>query len=59
MNTTIEKELPIEPAETGKTFYIVVNYYDGVIPYASLTETRDYIGKSDEVFIVKIPYKQS
>lgn len=56
----MQKELQIEPAETEKTFYIHVNYYDGEEPWPMVLKTRERpSGVSDAVFTVKIPYRKA
>lgn len=52
----MEKELPLEEAENHKEFFIGVQYYNGIIPYAILYENREEAW-GDIIYKIKIPYK--
>jgi len=52
------EELPIEEL-THKEFYIQVTYGENGIPYAYILDKREYIGKHDIIYIIKIPLKNS
>ena len=53
-----EERKELEPAETHKEFWVLVNYYEGRIPYAMIVDQKDGVSKYDLIYKVKIPYAQ-
>ena len=53
------EELKTEEQPKEKEFYILVNYYEGAMPYITVSDKIDaWEAKADKIYKIIIPFKE-